>query len=80
MIQYFGKSGTGSNIVSCHTRSNNWRKCYLDLKVYFKTESYEDTNVSKVNAILQSAHYDGNRNFTLDHYYNLVTEEFFQLE
>ena len=43
-------------------------------KVNFKTEVYEETKAPKANNILQSAHYDGNRNFTLKHYYNLVAK------
>ena len=55
-------------------------KCYLELKGHFKTEYFEDKKASKENIILQSANYDGNRNFTLDHYYNLVKKAFVQLE
>ena len=54
--------------------------CYLEVKGYFKNESYEDTKISKANVILQGAHYDGNSNFTLEDYYNLVAESFVLLE
>ena len=67
-VQYFGTSGTGSNTVSCNTSSNNGRKFYIELKVIFKTEAYEDTKYSKANDILQSAHYYENVKFTLDFY------------
>ena len=46
----------------------------------FKTEGYEEIKALKAHAILQSACYDGNRNLTLDQYYNLVVKEFLQLE
>ena len=59
---------TGSNTVSCHTRYNNGSKCYLVLKGNLKTEAYEETKASKSHYIIQSTHYDGNTNFTLDHY------------
>ena len=62
------------------TRSKNGHKCYLELKVHFKTESYYNTKAPKANAILQIARYGGNRKFTLDHYYNLIMKAFFQLE
>ena len=45
-----------------------------------KTEAHEETKYSKANAIIKIAHYDGNRKFTLNHYYNLVAKSFFQLE
>ena len=80
LVQYFGTSVTGRNTVSRHTRFNNGRKCYLKLKGHFKTEAYEETKAAKSNAILQSAYYDGNRKFTLEHYYNLVSKAFFQLQ
>ena len=48
--------------------------CYFELKGNFKTEAYEDTKVSKANAIIQNAHYDGNMKFTLKHYYKLVAK------
>ena len=60
--------------------SKNVLKCYLDLKINFKTGSYEETKYSKGNSILQGAHYDGNRNFTLDNYYKLVAKAFVQLK
>ena len=70
LVQYVGISGTGSNTVYRYSRSNNQRKCYLDLKVH------EEKKHSKDNAILQSAHYDGNSKFTLKHY----SKAFFQLQ
>ena len=66
--------------MSRHTRFNNGRKFYLELKGDFKTEAYEETKAAKANAILQSAYYDGNRKFTLEHYYNLVSKAFSKLE
>ena len=80
LVQYVGTSGTVRNTVSLHTRSKNGHKCYLDIKGHFKTETYEETKSSKANAILQYAHYDGNRKFKLEHYYNLFAKAFFQLE
>ena len=68
LVQYFGTSGTGRNNVSCHTMSKNGHMCYFGLKGHFKTENYEGKKASKGNAIIQSAHYDGNRKFTLGHY------------
>ena len=46
----------------------------------FKTEAYEEIKASKGNAILKSAYFDGNRNFTLNNCYNLVVKAFVQLE
>ena len=66
--------------MSHHTISKNGLKCYLDLKGHLKTETYDDTKSSNANSTLQSAHYDGNRKFTLENYYNLVAKEFVQLE
>ena len=66
--------------MSHHTRSKNGRKCYLELKGHSKTEAYEETKYSKANAIQHIAHYNGNRKFTLEKYYNLVARAFFQLE
>ena len=63
-----------------HTRSNNVCTCYIELKGHFNNEAYEGTKSSNVSAILQNAHYDGNRKFTLNNYYNLVAESFFQFE
>ena len=74
LVQYIGTSGTGSDIVSIHTRSNSGRKCYLEPKINFKTEAYEETKASKVNVIIQIAHYDENRNFTLEHYHNFAVK------
>ena len=66
--------------MSCHKISNNGRKCFLELKGNFKTESYEKTKVSKSNAILKGSHYYGNIKFTLDNYCNLVVKESVPLE
>ena len=65
LVQYFGTSGTGKNLVSCYTMSRNGLNCYLELKGDFKTKAYEETKASKSNAILQSGHYDVKRKFTL---------------
>ena len=80
MFQYFSTSRTGINTLSCHTSSDNRRKCFFELKGNFKTEFYEETKASNSNDVLQSAHYDGNRKFTLEYYYNLVVKSFVQLE
>ena len=80
MVKYNDTSGTGKNTISHHTRLNNGRKCYLELKRHFKIESFEETKSSEANAILQSSHYGGNRKFALDHYYNLVVISVVQLE
>ena len=53
LVQYVGTSRTGINVVSRHTRLKNGRKCYLELKVHFKTESYEETKASKANNTLK---------------------------
>ena len=74
LVQYIGTSGNG------HTRSKKGRKCYLEIKGDLKTEAYEETKASKINAILKFSHYDGNRNLTLEHYYNLVMKAFYYLE
>ena len=66
--------------MSCHTRSKNERKFYLEIKGHLKTEAYEEKKSSKAKAILKIAHYNGNRKFTLDHYYNSAVKEFFQLK
>ena len=58
--------------MSCHTRSKNGCKCYLESKGDFKSESYEEKKASKDSAILQIAHYNGNRNFIFENYYNLL--------
>ena len=42
----------------------------------FKNEAHEEKKSSKANVIVHSAHYDGNRKFILEHYYNLVTKHF----
>ena len=52
LVQYVGISITGSNTVSCHTRSKNGCKCYLDRKGHFNNEAYEETKDSKANAII----------------------------
>ena len=56
--------------MNFHTSSKNGCKCYIELREHLKTEAYEDTKASNSNAILKSAHYDGNRKFTLNNYYN----------
>ena len=66
--------------MSCHNRLKNGRNFYLEIKGNFKTEAYEETKASNANAIIHSAHYDGIRKFTLEHYYNLVAKAFAQLE
>ena len=80
LVQFIGTSGSGSNTLYRHTRSNNGRKCYLYPELNFKTKAYEETKASNSNAILQSARYYRNREFTLENYYNLVVKAFFQLE
>ena len=52
LVQYVGTYGTVSNTVSCHTRSKNEKKCYIELKENLKTESYEDKKAWEANAIL----------------------------
>ena len=79
LVQYFGTSVTGSNTVYRHTRSKNGRKCYLELKLNFKTECYEDTKASKTNDILQSSHNYKNRKLILGHCYNFFMKAFVQL-
>ena len=54
LVQYDSTYGTGSNTLYRHTRSKNGHKCYLELKGHFKTETYEETNTSKVYYILQN--------------------------
>ena len=76
LVQYVGKFVTSSNNVSCHTRSKNRCNFYLELKVHIKTGAYEEKKDSKTNAIIQSANYDRNKNFTIEHYYNLVAKVF----
>ena len=80
LVQYVSTYETASSTVYRHTRSNTVHKCYLEIQGNLKTEYYEEKKASKANAILQSVHYDGNRNSTLEHYYNLVVKSFFQLE
>ena len=64
----------------CHTISNNRRKSFLDLKGHIKSEADEKPKSSKYKAIIKSAHYDGNRKLTLNHYYSLVDKSFLYLE
>ena len=50
------------------------------LKLISNTETYEETKSLNANDIIQSAYYDGNSNFALNHYNNLFVKTFFQLE
>ena len=41
LVKHFGTSGPGSNIIEKNNNYKNGRRCYLELKGHFLTESHD---------------------------------------
>ena len=81
LVQHVGATGTGFNIISRHKYSKNRRKCYLELKGYFKTASYEETKPCSTEKKIRHARYFGERrNFTIESYYDVFAKAFYGLD
>ena len=81
LVQYVGTSGTGSNIIARYKHSKNGRKCFMELKRHFQTESYEENKAQAAEKSINNASYFGERrHFTIETYYEIFTKAFNDLD
>ena len=75
LVQYIGTDkGPGTNIITRHKRVKDGRACFLELKQHFNTEAHDQTKALTASNTIKNAHYNGNRRFTIDEYYDMMTK------
>lgn len=75
LVQYVGTTGAGSNIITRHKNSKNGRKCYVELKNHFMTESYGETKAQMAEKSIRDLTYSGEKRFfTIEDYYDIFTK------
>ena len=76
IVQYVGTS-QGKSIVERHKSTRNGRRAWLDLLGHYQNDTYHQTLADRANAKIKNAHYIGERkNFTMNAYYNLMSNAF----
>lgn len=76
-VQHIGGEGHGSNIVKRFKTSKNGYDCYHAFEAHFKNDAYLENQASKAEQSIQKANYKGDRrNFTLESYYNIMSQAF----
>ena len=81
LVQHVGTTGTGSNIITRHKNSKNGRKCYVELKNHFMTESYGETKAQNAEKSIRDLTYSGEKRFfTIETYYDIFTKAFNDLD
>ena len=81
LVQYVGTDkGPGCNIIARHKRRKDGKACFIELKNHFMTDSHNQTKALAASNSIKNAHYNGNRRFTIEDYYNLMTKSFNTLD
>ena len=76
-VQHIGTTGPGSTFVNKYDRSRNGYACFCDLKSHYANATYLQNKATAANNAIQNAHYNGQRNrFTIETYYNIMTNAF----
>ena len=75
LVQHIGTTGVGSNIVNTYKSSRN------DLVDHFKNDTYLENKATAANkSIVEAKYYGDRRNFTLETYYAIMSQNFLALD
>ena len=81
LVQHIGTIGVGSNIVNKYKTSKDGRACYLELTDHFKNDTYLENKATAANkSIVEAKYYGDRRNFTLETYYAIMSQNFLALD
>lgn len=80
VIRKMTQGGFAWNWVSNLSRSRDGRQAYLQLKSHYLGPSFRNKIKSDADRVLDTAYYDGSRNFTLEEYCGKLKKAFADLE
>ena len=80
-VEHIGSSGVGSDIITRNKLRQNGRKCFTDLQNHFQNEAYLTNRANIARSNIKKATYSGTRrHFTMQHYYDIFSKAFNDLE